>query len=78
MVDMTSLLKNNEIYSLAQLSKFVKAVLSKSCSTIVDNTEDDDEEVNIISNSLSNISQQNFRRCQIYDKINSQQMKKYF
>ncbi|CAF1501093.1 unnamed protein product [Rotaria sp. Silwood1] len=110
MVNMTSLLKDKNIYSLPQLSKFVKAVLSKSCSTIVDYSEDDDSdkdsdddefeddedifddedqipniideyddnEGNIISNSLSNISQQNFKGCRIYDRINPQQMKKYF
>ena len=115
MVNMASLLKTKKIYSLPQLSEFVKAVLSKSFSTIVDYTEDndsdkdsdddefeddednlvtfndedqipniidedddDDEEGNIISNSLSNISQQNFQGCRIYDKINPQQIKKYF
>ncbi|CAF4122777.1 unnamed protein product, partial [Rotaria sordida] len=107
MVNMTSLLKDKNIYSLPQLSKFVKAVLSKSCLTIVDYSEDDDsdkdsdddefeddedifddedqipniidedddDEGNIISNSLSNTSQQNFKGCRIYDRINPQQMK---
>ncbi|CAF3396603.1 unnamed protein product, partial [Rotaria sp. Silwood2] len=96
---------------------FIKTILSKSSSKIVDYTEDDDsnydsdedefednedssvhvafddedemlssifgddeeeEEGNIIAGNLSNISQQNFRGCRIYDKINSQQMSKYF
>ena len=95
MVNMTSLLKHKNIYSLSELSK--------SCSTIVNYSEDsdsdkdsddedifddenqipnivdkDDDEGNIISNSLSNISQQNFKGCRIYDRINQQQMKKYF
>jgi hypothetical protein len=111
MVNMASLLKNKNIYSLPQLSQFVEAVLSKSCSTIVDYSEDDDsdkdsdddefeedenifddedqiphmideededEERNIISNSLSNVSRENFKGCRVYDRINPQQMKKHF
>ncbi|CAF3288524.1 unnamed protein product [Rotaria sp. Silwood2] len=117
MVNMSQLLKNKNIYSLPDLSQFIKTILSKSSSKIVDYTEDDDsnydsdedefednedssvhaafddedemlpsifgddeeeEEGNIIANNLSNISQQNFRGCRIYDKINPQQMNKYF
>jgi hypothetical protein len=117
MVNMTPLLRNKKIYSLVELSKFVKAVLNKSCSKIVDYTdgddsdkdsdddefeddeidsavfddeeqipnmtdeeeeEENDDERNILSNSLSHISQQDFKGCRIYDKINRQQMQKYF
>jgi hypothetical protein len=117
MVNMAPLLRNKNIYSLVESSKFVKAVLRKSCSTIVDYTdgddsdkdsdddefeedevdpvafddeeqipnmadeeeeEEDDDEGYILSNSLSHISQQNFKGCRIYDKINRQQIQKYF
>ncbi|CAF3078323.1 unnamed protein product [Rotaria sp. Silwood2] len=106
MVNMTQLLKNENIYSLPKLSQFIKTILSKSSSKIVDYTDDDDsnydsdedefednedqmlssifdedeeeEEGNIIANNLPNISKQNFKGCRIYDKINPQQMNKYF
>ncbi|CAF1474909.1 unnamed protein product [Rotaria sordida] len=116
MVNMTQLLENKNIYSLPELSHFIKTILSKPSSKIVDYTEDDDsnydsdddefeddedgsvtfgdegqmlpnmfdeeeeeeEEGNIVANDLSNISQQNFKGCRIYDKINSQHMNKFF
>jgi hypothetical protein len=115
MVNMNELLKNKHIYSLPESCRFIKTILSKSSSTLVDYTEDDDsiydsdeeqfeenedglvafddedsmlpniidedeeeEEDNVIANNLSNISKQHFKGCRIYDKINPQQMDKYF
>ncbi|CAF2099775.1 unnamed protein product [Rotaria magnacalcarata] len=114
MVNMTQLLKSKNIYSLPELSQFIKTILSKPSSKIVDYTEDDDsnydsdddefeddddglaafddedqmlsntfdededEEDNITANYLSNVSRQNFKGCRIFDKIDPQQIKKYF
>ncbi|CAF3331070.1 unnamed protein product [Rotaria socialis] len=117
MVNMTQLLKNKNIDSLPELSQFIRTILSKGSSKIVDYTEDDDsnydsdddefednddglaafddedqilsntfdedeeeegEEGNITANDLSNVSQQNFKGCRIFDKINQQQINKYF
>lgn len=42
-------------------------------------TDDEDEdEGNVITNSLSDIEQQNFHGCRIYDTVNPQQLHKYF
>ncbi|CAF2102292.1 unnamed protein product [Rotaria magnacalcarata] len=115
MVNMTQLLKSKNIYSLPELSQFIKTILSKSSSKIVDYTEDDDsnydsdddefednddglaafddedqmlsntfdedeeeEEDNITANYFSNVSRQNFKGCRIFDKIDPQQINKYF
>ena len=115
MVNMTQLLENKNIYSLPELSHFVKTILSKPSSKIIDYMDDDDsnydsdddkfeydedgsvtfddesqmlpsmvdedeeeEEGNIVAYNLSNISQQDFKGCRVYDKINPQHMGKYF
>ncbi|CAF1009676.1 unnamed protein product [Rotaria magnacalcarata] len=114
MVNMTQLLKSKNIYSLPELSQFIKTILSISSSKIVyytgdddsnydsddDEFEDDDdglaafddedqmlsntfdedeeEEDNITANYLSNVSRQNFKGCRIFDKIDPQQINKYF
>ncbi|CAF3076569.1 unnamed protein product [Rotaria socialis] len=114
MVNMTQLLKNKDIYSLPELSQFIKTILSKASSKMVDYKEDDDSnydsdddefkdnenglatfddedqmlsstfdedeerEGNITANGLSNESQQNFKGCRIFNKINQQQINKYF
>jgi hypothetical protein len=114
MVNMNELLKNKNLFSLPELSQFIKTNISKSSSKVVDYTEDihfdedsdkdefDDEEDNpdafddqdeILSNSddeevddegsvltsdLSDTERKNFQGCRIYDKVNPQQINKYF
>ena len=40
--------------------------------------DEEEEEGNIVAYNLSNISQQDFKGCRVYDKINPQHMEKYF
>ena len=42
MVNMTQLLENRNIYSLPELSHFIKTILSKPSSKIIDYTDDND------------------------------------
>ena len=112
MVNMSHLLMNKNIYSLPDLSSFLKKHLSKSSSKIVDYTENDssdddntddesssgdidtewsdhnqasmnesdeeEEEGNILASDLPDINRQDFLGCRIYDKINQQNSDKYF
>ncbi|CAF3298097.1 unnamed protein product [Rotaria sp. Silwood2] len=112
MVNMTKLLINKNIYTLPELSRFIKMNISKSSSKVIDYTEgidfdkdsdedesdndennsellddddrlstngtdDEDDEGNIVT-SLSDVERHNFQGCRIYNKINPQNINKYF
>ena len=114
MVNMDELLQDKNLYSLPELSQFIKTNISKSSSKVIDDTEDihfdedsdkdefddedddpevfddqdeilsnsDDEEVeeegNVLTCDLSDTEKKNFQGCRIYDKVNPQQINKYF
>jgi hypothetical protein len=117
MVNMTKVLINKNIYTLPELSRYIKINISKSSSKVVDYTEgisfdedsdedsdedelqdeentsellddedqlstysidDEEDEGNILTSSLSDVERHNFQGCRIFDKVNPQQVNKYF
>jgi hypothetical protein len=114
MVDMTDFVKTKNIYTLSNLSTFMRKILNRSSSKIIDytidnnssdedsdeenlynasgtsdelnnedqfspnNTDDEEEdEGNVVANNVPHTEQKKFNGCRIYDKINTQQSKKY-
>lgn len=112
MVNMSERLINKNLYSLSDLSSFLRRHLSKSSSKIVDYTgndssdedstddefeddnidsqelehnqtaldqsDDEEEEGNVLASELPDVAKESFNGCRIYERINPQHSNKYF